>query len=580
MPDYGHDLLFSANLVPHAQQADTVVALAQLAERAGLDLVTFQDHPYQPAFLDTWTLLSYVAASTETIRLAGNVHPLPLRPPAMLAQAAASLDILSHGRFELALGTGGFWDAIASIGGPRLTPGQAVDALEEGIPIIRAAWDTGTPGGIQHHGEHYRIDGAKRGPRPAHDIGIWLGAYKPRMLRLTGRLADGWLPSLPYLRSTDKIGEGNAIIDEAATEAGRSPEDIRRLLNLGAELPPAQLAELALTHGISVFTLMADDPAVMQRFALETAPAVRELVAAERDRARAATAQATTSQPATAQVTTAQVTSSHATSSHVTAAEATAEAPMKTTAEAPRETTAEAPRETTAPDAPATSSQAASGQAASWQTGGRAAAPRSAVAQGTPLAAVPTPDDGVRLTDARVWDESTRPAGPRPDSERRYTPREQADGRHLIDVHDHLRGELAQLRDLVDQVAAGTLDASAARSHINTMTMRQNNWTLSAYCESYCRLVTMHHSGEDAVVFPRLRRAEPELAPVLDRLAEEHQAIHKIIERIDRALVAFVTDPGGLDHLRTTVDLLTDSLLSHLSYEEHELVEPLARHGL
>jgi hypothetical protein len=519
MPDYGHDLLFSANLVPHAQHADTVVALAQLAERAGLDLVTFQDHPYQPAFLDTWTLLSYVAASTETIRLAGNVHPLPLRPPAMLAQAAASLDILSHGRFELALGTGGFWDAIASIGGPRLTPGQAVDALEEGIPIIRAAWDTGAPGGIQHHGEHYRIDGAKRGPRPAHDIGIWLGAYKPRMLRLTGRLADGWLPSLPYLRSTDKIGEGNAIIDEAATEAGRSPGDIRRLLNLGEELPPAQLAELALTHGISVFTLMADDPAVMQRFALETAPAVRELVAAERDRARAATAQAT-------------------------------------------------------------SSQAASAQAASRQTGARTAAPRSAVAQGTPLAAVPTPDDGVRLTDARVWDESTRPTGPRPDPERRYTPREQADGRHLIDVHDHLRGELAQLRDLVDQVAAGTLDAGAARSHINTMTMRQNNWTLGAYCESYCRLVTMHHSGEDAIVFPRLRRAEPELAPVLDRLAEEHQAIHKIIERIDRALVAFVTDPGGLDHLRTTVDLLTDSLLSHLSYEEHELVEPLARHGL
>jgi alkanesulfonate monooxygenase SsuD/methylene tetrahydromethanopterin reductase-like flavin-dependent oxidoreductase (luciferase family) len=88
--------------VPYAQQPDTVVALAQLAERAGLDLVTFQDHPYQPALLDTWTLLGYVAAATETIKLAGNVHPLPLRPPAMLAQAAASLDLLSGGRFELA----------------------------------------------------------------------------------------------------------------------------------------------------------------------------------------------------------------------------------------------------------------------------------------------------------------------------------------------------------------------------------------------------------------------------------------------------------------------------------------------
>ncbi|MGN9844576.1 hemerythrin domain-containing protein [Nonomuraea sp. H19] len=196
------------------------------------------------------------------------------------------------------------------------------------------------------------------------------------------------------------------------------------------------------------------------------------------------------------------------------------------------------------------------------------------------LAAVPTPDDGVRLTDVRVWDETTRPTGPRPDPARRYTPREQANGRHLIDVHDHLRAELAQLRDLIDQVAAGTLDADAARSHINTMTMRQNNWTLGAYCESYCRLVTMHHTAEDAMVFPHLRRAEPGLAPVLDRLTEEHHAIHKILERVDRALVAFVTDPAGLDDLSAAVDLLTDSLLSHLSYEEHELVEPLARHGL
>ncbi|MFC5827484.1 LLM class flavin-dependent oxidoreductase [Nonomuraea insulae] len=500
MPDYGHDLLFSVNLVPTAQQADTVVAHAQLAERAGLDLVTFQDHPYQPALLDTWTLLSYVAAATRTIRLAGNVHPLPLRPPAMLAQAAASLDLLSHGRFELALGTGGYWDAIASMGAPRLTPGQAVEALEEGIQIIRAAWDTSAPGGIRHHGTHYRVDGAERGPRPAHDIGIWLGAYKPRMLRLTGRLADGWLPSLPRFQSFAEIGEGNAIVDEAAAEAGRSPADIRRLLNLGRELPPEQLAELALDHGISVFTLMADDARRIERFAAETAPAVRELVAAERSRDRREQG-----------------------------------AGVQDTTEAGSE-------------------------------------------DDTPLAF--TPDDGVRLTDVRVWDEATRPTAPRPVPGRRYTPREQANGRHLIDVHDHLRAELAQLRDLADQVAQGTLAASAARDHISTMTMRQNNWTLGAYCESYCRLVTMHHSAEDAMVFPGLRRAEPGLAPVLDRLREEHQAIHKVLERVDRALVAFVTDPSGLDDLRAAVDLLTDSLLSHLSYEERELVEPLARHGM
>ncbi|SEG99826.1 Hemerythrin HHE cation binding domain-containing protein [Nonomuraea solani] len=462
MPDYGHDLLFSANLVPDARQPDDVVAVARFAERAGLDLLTFQDHPYQPALLDTWTLLAYVAAATERIRLAGNVHPLPLRPPAMLAQAAASLDLLSHGRFELGLGSGGYWDSIASMGAPRLTPGGAVDALEEGIRIIRAAWDTDAPGGIRHHGEHYQVDGAPRGPRPAHDIGIWLGAYKPRMLRLTGRLADGWLPSLPHLRTFDKIGEGNAVIDEAAAEAGRSPGDIRRLLNLGEELEPGRLAELALTYGVSVFILLAGEPTRIERFAAETAPAVRELVAAER------------------------------------------------------------------------------GQ--------------------TPTVQAP----------ARLWDEGTRPTAGNPSSSRSH---------HLIEVHDHLRAELAQLRDLVDQVAAGTMDAGAARSHIGTMTMRQNNWTLGAYCESYCRLVTMHHSAEDAAVFPALRRAEPALAPVLDRLQEEHEVIHKVLDQVDRALVAFVADPGGFDGLRAAVDLLTDGLLSHLSYEERELVDPLSRLG-
>ncbi|MFI7232036.1 LLM class flavin-dependent oxidoreductase [Nonomuraea angiospora] len=512
MPDYGHELLFSVSFVPSAHQADTVVALSQLAERAGLDLVTFSDHPYQPTFLDTWTLLGYVAAATENIRLAGNVHPLPLRPPAMLAQAAASLDILSHGRFELALGTGGYWDAIASMGAPRLPPGQAVDALEEAIPIIRAAWDTDAPGTIDHHGEHYQVT-APRGPRPAHDIGIWLGAYKPRMLRVTGRLADGWLPSLPRLRSIGELGEGNAVIDEAAAEAGRSPRDIRRLLNLGEELPAAQLAEIALTYGVSVFILAIDDPGRLQRFAQETAPAVRELVAAERP------------QPT----------------------------PPNTASPAP--------------------------DLAATRTADNASDLATTPAASN-LAATPTPDNGVRLTDVRVWDETTRPTGPAPDPTRHYTPAEQANGRHLIDVHDHLRTELAQLRDLIDQVASGVIDAGTARSHINTMTMRQNNWTLGAYCESYCRLVTMHHTAEDAMVFPHLRRAEPALTPVLDRLQEEHHAIHKIIERVDRALVSFVGDPDGLGHLRETVDLLTDSLLSHLSYEERELVEPLARHGL
>jgi hemerythrin-like domain-containing protein len=112
------------------------------------------------------------------------------------------------------------------------------------------------------------------------------------------------------------------------------------------------------------------------------------------------------------------------------------------------------------------------------------------------------------------------------------------------------------------------------------MTMRQNNWTLGAYCESYCRVVTGHHSLEDTGIFPHLRSRDPDARPVIDRLEEEHEVIHDVLDDVDRALVALVADePQALEHLQRVVDLLTDTLLSHLAYEERELLHPLARHG-
>src|SRR5690606_35445463 len=222
MTDYGHDLLFGSFITPTSASPERVVALTRASEAAGLDLATFQDHPYQPAFLDTWTLLSYVAARTERIRLAPNVANVPARPPAVLARAAASLDLLSGGRVDLGLGAGAFWDGIAAMGGRRLTPAQGVDALREAITIIRDLWDTGTRGGVRRDGTYYQVVGAKRGPAPAHDIPIWVGAYKRRMLALTGEMADGWLPTLEYL--PDGVGSFpalNARIDEAAVSAGR-----------------------------------------------------------------------------------------------------------------------------------------------------------------------------------------------------------------------------------------------------------------------------------------------------------------------------------------------------------------------
>jgi hemerythrin-like domain-containing protein len=191
----------------------------------------------------------------------------------------------------------------------------------------------------------------------------------------------------------------------------------------------------------------------------------------------------------------------------------------------------------------------------------------------------PTPDDGHRLSQAQAWDESTRRSGPEPEPGQTYTAQQHASAQGLIDVHDHLRQELAQIRDLIEQTAAGTMGVAEARSEINTMTIRQNNWTVGAYCESYCRLVTIHHTIEDQSMFPHLRRSDPRLAPVIDRLEEEHHAIHKILDGVDQALVGLVGRPEGIDDLQAAVDLLTDSLLSHLSYEERQLVEPLTRLG-
>jgi alkanesulfonate monooxygenase SsuD/methylene tetrahydromethanopterin reductase-like flavin-dependent oxidoreductase (luciferase family)/FAD/FMN-containing dehydrogenase len=295
MPDYGSPLRFGTFITPTNRPPESAVALAQLSEKLGYDLVTFQDHPYQPAFLDTWTLMTWVAARTSTIHIAPNVLNTPLRLPAVTARSAASLDLLSGGRFELGVGSGAFWDAVEAMGGRRLTPGQAVDALGEAIDIIRGIWADSDRTPLRVGGEFYRVTGAKRGPAPAHDMPIWIGAYKPRMLRLTGRTGDGWLPSLGYLQPGD-LAAGNTIIDEAAVAAGRDPREIRRLLNISGQFSPASSGRLAgpvsqwvdellpylLEDGVGTLILGSDDPATLQRFAEEVAPALRVAVDSER----------------------------------------------------------------------------------------------------------------------------------------------------------------------------------------------------------------------------------------------------------------------------------------------------------
>jgi len=151
----------------------------------------------------------------------------------------------------------------------------------------------------------------------------------------------------------------------------------------------------------------------------------------------------------------------------------------------------------------------------------------------------------------------------------------------LLDVRDltHAFGGVTAVNALTFQVQEGAIDPGGARSAINEMTMRQNDWALGAYCAYYCRFVTGHHMLEDEAIFPHLRAREVGLEPVIDRLADEHKIIHHVLNDVDQALVDHLRNPADFAGLQQGVDILTDTLLSHLAYEEAQLVEPLARHG-
>jgi alkanesulfonate monooxygenase SsuD/methylene tetrahydromethanopterin reductase-like flavin-dependent oxidoreductase (luciferase family) len=296
MADRNRELEFGVSIVPEAATLEQARAVADGADRLGLDLIGIQDHPYQWRFLETWALLGDLLARTERIRVFPDVANLPLRGPGMIAKHAASLDVLSGGRFELGLGAGAFWEAIRAIGGPVRTPGEAIDALEEAIRIIRLFWSGERT--ISFDGEHYSVRGLHPGPPPAHRIEIWLGVGRPRGLALTGRLADGWIPSL-FWATPDRVPALQQHIDDGAAEAGRDPQEIRRAYNVGGTItdsptrglldgPPAHWIEtvtgFARELGFDTFVFWpAGDPVVqVERFAREVVPGVREAVGAAR----------------------------------------------------------------------------------------------------------------------------------------------------------------------------------------------------------------------------------------------------------------------------------------------------------
>ena len=291
MPDYGRAIKFGYFLIPNADTP--LLSVAQEVEQLGLDYVAVQDHPYQRRFVDTWTLLSMIAATTSRINFFPDVANLPLRPPAVMAKAAASIDLLSGGRFELGLGAGGFWDAIEAYGGPRRIPSAALAALAEAIEVIRRIWSGDR--NLRFEGQHYSLRGAHSGPVPAHPIGIWLGVNGPRALELTGQVADGWVPS--FREDLKAIADMTTRLDDAAGQAGRNPASIRRILNVGGTITDGasngilhgpveqwveELTDLAITYGFDTFILWAEGEGQLSRFAERVVPAVRAQVAAER----------------------------------------------------------------------------------------------------------------------------------------------------------------------------------------------------------------------------------------------------------------------------------------------------------
>ncbi len=296
MLDYGQPLQFGYFLIPDATDVAGVLHLARQADDLGLDLIGIQDHPYQRRFLDTWTLMAAILAQTRRVRVFPDVASLPLRPPAVLAKAAASLDLLSGGRFELGLGAGAFWDAIAAMGGPRRSPREALAALEEAITVLRLMWSDQR--GVRFTGQYYTLAGVHSGPQPAHLISIWIGASGPKMLDLIGRQADGWVPSSAYV-SPERLPALQRMIDEGIQSAGRDPASVRRIYNVMGRIsdgPPGgfldgpveqwvdELTALTIEQGMDtyVFAPTGDPAEQIKRFANEVIPVVREQVASAR----------------------------------------------------------------------------------------------------------------------------------------------------------------------------------------------------------------------------------------------------------------------------------------------------------
>lgn len=292
------ELRFGIQLAPKAEQLNEIRRLARIADTEGLDLLGIQDHPYSGPLADTFAVIATVLAETQRLRVFPDVASLPMRGAAMLGKQAATLDLLSGGRFELALGAGAFWQGIAAMGGPSRTNPEALQALEEATAIVRAMWLPGQK--AKTRGEFYSVTGVQSGPAPAHPVGIWFGSVGPKANALTGRIADGWAAPIPHYLPYEKWSATQEIISKSAVESGRDPAAIMRMAQLVGTITETSgpvtlrgeepirtdaagwariLADLARETGFDTFVYWpeTEDETQLRRWISEVVPATRAL---------------------------------------------------------------------------------------------------------------------------------------------------------------------------------------------------------------------------------------------------------------------------------------------------------------
>ena len=232
-----HDVVFGFGAHTAIDDGPELLRLVQQADRDGLDVFSLSDHPYIGDRLDAYATVGFVLGRTERISGFANVTNLPTRPAPMLARMVTSLAALSGGRVVLGMGAGGLWDRISDMGVARLSPGDAVDAFEEAIVLVRLLSGGGPP--VTHRGRHYRV--AQIEPAPVAAPPVWTGSVGPRSLAATGRVADGWIPGHAADWLSERYRESRPVIDEAAAAVGRDPREIRTIFNL-----PGRITERSL----------------------------------------------------------------------------------------------------------------------------------------------------------------------------------------------------------------------------------------------------------------------------------------------------------------------------------------------